>query len=302
MKNKFLIPIIISGLSFSTIFVASLPIYKDNVKEDVRFTEWMKDISDSTKLEDMSIPGSHDSGALYSLADLSGRCQDLNIESQLNIGIRYLDIRLKYEGNENFKIIHGPVDQRISFDDVLSCCSSFLNAHPSETILLSLKDEQELEDGSEFNKALEKVLSDYENQVYKDREIPSNLGASRGKMIILSRFIDNTFGVDCFSGWNINASSTLPNEIKIQDYFKVEDIEKKKEYFTTLLNDTSSSLKLNFLSGYKLSSFPPSYSYSVSKELNPWVIEEVKGKSSLGVIIADSVTTDFTSAIIGGNK
>lgn len=121
-------------------------------------------------------------------------------------------------------------------------------------------------------------------------------------MIILSRCIDNTFGVDCFSGWKINDSSTLSNGIKTQDYFKVEDIEKKKEYFTTLLNDTSSSLKLNFLSGYKLSSFPPSYSYSVSKELNPWVIEEVKGKSSLGVIIADSVTTDFTSAIIGGNK
>ena len=50
-------------------------------------------------------------------------------------------------------------------------------------------------------------------------------------MIILSRCIDNTFGVDCFSGWKINDSSTLSNGIKTQDYFKVEDIERKKRVF-----------------------------------------------------------------------
>ena len=57
---------------------------------------WMSGLSDDTKLCDINIPGTHDSGTTYTTAVISGiiaSCQDDTIPEQLQKGIRYLDIR-----------------------------------------------------------------------------------------------------------------------------------------------------------------------------------------------------------------
>ena len=50
----------------------------------IRFTkasanDWMKNLDDSTAVNALAIPGTHDSGALYSIGGLFGKCQTLNI-------------------------------------------------------------------------------------------------------------------------------------------------------------------------------------------------------------------------------
>lgn len=65
----------------------------------------MKNLDDSLLISDMTIPGTHDSGALHSIFDVAGKCQDLNIKQQLKVGVRFLDIRLRLKNNE-LEVVH----------------------------------------------------------------------------------------------------------------------------------------------------------------------------------------------------
>ena len=60
---------------------------------------WMSYIHDDTKISDISIPGTHDSGATHSIFDVSGKCQDLSIKQQRNslnpCGLRLLIYNLE---------------------------------------------------------------------------------------------------------------------------------------------------------------------------------------------------------------
>ena len=96
MKNK---AIKYSSLLLLTILlplVAMLPMQKGKADN----SSWMMALDDDASLNSISIPGTHDSGALHSLAEISGKCQSLSIEEQLKIGVRFLDIRLQLVGDE----------------------------------------------------------------------------------------------------------------------------------------------------------------------------------------------------------
>lgn len=312
MNKKFLLPGILSLIMASSVLTFSLPIWKDNVKEEDKMTDWMAGFNDTTTLASLSIPGSHDSGARYSLLDLSGRCQDLSIASQLDIGVRYLDIRLYLTDSYKFQVIHGPVNQRLSFASVVNTCIKFLDDHPSETLLISVKEEKENKKIKEagitsFDAELKKALSD-EHFITSTNMLDSALlGQTRGKAILFSRYEASTIGINCYDGWEDPSSAdspnsfTMSNNIFVQDHYKISDMDAYKEEIIAGLDHVSLSYKFNFISGYKVSSFPPSYSYSVTNEINPWIIKTVEGKTNLGVVIADSVTSEFTKAIIGGN-
>lgn len=75
---------------------------------------WMSGISDDTYLSDISIPGTHDSGSriVDSYASTWAKCQNLTITEQLNIGVRYLDMRLAYDTacKGNIRVVHSNVD------------------------------------------------------------------------------------------------------------------------------------------------------------------------------------------------
>ena len=68
---------------------AMVPI--SNIKES---SIWMSKVDDNKKIVELSIPGTHDSGATHSIFDVAGKCQDLSIKQQLKIGVRFFDIRL----------------------------------------------------------------------------------------------------------------------------------------------------------------------------------------------------------------
>ena len=85
--------IIAITLTFLISLLAFLPLGR--VEADTKGTEWMKELPDNTPLREMSIPGTHDSGALHSIGDVAGKCQDLSIADQLAIGVRFFDIRLQ---------------------------------------------------------------------------------------------------------------------------------------------------------------------------------------------------------------
>ena len=91
MKNKMLIALVMVA---STILISIFAFFSFDRKYDESSLNWMSRVSDDVKIKDLSIPGTHDSGALHSIADVSGKCQDISIASQLKLGVRLLDLKL----------------------------------------------------------------------------------------------------------------------------------------------------------------------------------------------------------------
>ena len=73
---------------FSVVFMLSVLVQTSFASQG----DWMKLLSDTLPVCKLSIPGTHDSGAIYGGCML--KTQDAGIFSQLELGIRAFDIRL----------------------------------------------------------------------------------------------------------------------------------------------------------------------------------------------------------------
>ncbi|AFU17397.1 Phosphatidylinositol-specific phospholipase (plasmid) [Bacillus thuringiensis MC28] len=164
--------------------------------------DWMSKIPGSKKISELSIPGTHGSTALHGKTlfdeDIT-RNQRMSITTQLNSGIRYLDIRARRTGT-SFAMHHEMVYQQKMFGDILNELTNFLRQNPNETILMRLKEEHDAESGS---LAFEEIFKRYwENPQYsKYFWQPSNsqnptLNEVRGKIVVLQNFsASRSFGI-----------------------------------------------------------------------------------------------------------
>lgn len=100
----------------------------------------MEKLDQNIRLNKLNIPRTHNSGAIYDgfSGDIANT-QTLTIEQQLSAGIRFMDIRLRDMGNGLF-IYQDLVYQNLSFSDVLSSASVFLDDNPSETIEMRVQE------------------------------------------------------------------------------------------------------------------------------------------------------------------
>lgn len=105
----------------------------------VSYSAWMRDIADAAPVTSLSIPGTHNSCSIGGILGFT-KTQDVDLPDQLNAGVRFLDIRLSHY-LDNLFVHHDVVHMGKCYADVLAVCSTFLERHPSETILMSIKDE-----------------------------------------------------------------------------------------------------------------------------------------------------------------
>ncbi|KAL7925698.1 PLC-like phosphodiesterase [Trichoderma austrokoningii] len=100
---------------------------------------WMAAIPDDVHITSLSIPGTHDT-MTYGIASQQLQCQNWNLTVQLRSGLRYLDIRARLRDDE-LHIYHADGYTGFSYEQVLLDVFAFLDEHPSETILMRLKEE-----------------------------------------------------------------------------------------------------------------------------------------------------------------
>lgn len=105
----------------------------------------MRDIPDDTPVTALSIPGTHDSGCIGGPLGVA-QTQNLDLVHQLDAGIRFLDIRLA-QYQDDLVVHHDVVCMGKTYTEVLDICAGFLKEHPSETILMSVKDEDRVDSG-----------------------------------------------------------------------------------------------------------------------------------------------------------
>lgn len=102
-------------------------------------SSWMSDVPDDARVTTLSIPGTHDSCSIDGPLGFA-KTQNLDLADQLNAGIRFLDIRLAHYQNNLFAH-HNAVHMEKSYADILEICHEFLARHPTEAVLMSVKDE-----------------------------------------------------------------------------------------------------------------------------------------------------------------
>lgn len=194
---------------------------------------WMKYVDDNKYLDELSIPGTHDSGTCSVDNDTEPqssqvKCQQDYIPTQLLEGIRYFDIRLGKGDNPG--ICHGDFylfkkdGDYLHLSDVIGYFKTFLSENPREAlIMLASRGNDEATDDS-VTTAFAKVMGDNPDLFYTSSHVPT-LGEVRGKIVLLRRFrLDgnnvsgHTWGLD-LTEWDdkIKAHSDSATMCLVQD-------------------------------------------------------------------------------------
>ena len=193
-------------------------------------SDWMSRIAKTTSISQINIPGTHDSGTFEHSQSPSVNydiCQTQTIYQQLQMGIRFLDIRLRWFINTsansstppkdqgNFTVYHSNNWQNLYFDQsswrspddtgmqhfILQDCLRFLKRYPSETIVMSIKKEYYKNDAERdgFDQAFRDLIARHDNgdNFYTGTTVPT-LEDARGRIVIVNRdnALDSSYGIE----------------------------------------------------------------------------------------------------------
>uniref|UniRef100_A0A6C0JAU1 Phosphatidylinositol-specific phospholipase C X domain-containing protein n=1 Tax=viral metagenome TaxID=1070528 RepID=A0A6C0JAU1_9ZZZZ len=261
---------------------------------------WLKELNENIFINDISIPGTHNSLALR------GGCwsitQDISILDQMHLGIRYLDVRLKLIDN-NLKVFHSVVDQCIDMDEVLKIVKSFLFKNPSEFILLSFQEEGVL-NRAEFPNVLINILHKFQDILYKNYNRIPQLKDVRGKIVL----IDNH---ESCVGFKNNYFES------INQWKDINDIDKyKKNLMTNIVKSTKNNKDVFYRTVCSANEgelwdlfcvFTKTNPRTFSKIVNPYIYRQIDllankyNVTQLGIIEFDFPSKKLIKRIIDSN-
>lgn len=304
---------------------------------------WMRELHNDSPLSMLSIPGTHNSPTCHTALP-SVRCQAVGVRQQLDNGVRFMDIRVSCSpDNDDLALVHSAFPISLTgtkyLVDLLNETYSFLDANPSEVLLMSLKREGtgKGNDGHLGRYLKNRYMAgDAGRRWFTEPRIPK-LGKVRGKIVLVRRFglDDSLRGEHGGAGWGVDGSSwpdncadgTCGSElIRVQDFYEVDqstNIEKKIELARAQLERSGQQLFakpgapaaqearppplfINFLSAsnfFNASCWPE----RIAARVNPAVIEYLcirhgeHGKGPGGLSVGDAGTGIVVTDWVGAN-
>lgn len=183
--------------------------------------DWLKHIDDEKSLNQINIPGSHDSATFNVFLPYKAKTQEEDIDAQLNMGIRYLDVRLK-EFAGNLILSHGDINclnkkgKDYKFKELVEQCNDFILKNKSEFVIINLKNERIKKPLNELSKDVEKIVKEVvkEENLFTEERIPK-LKEVRGKIILARRY-----GDDGLYGQRIQWRDQKSNAVTKEEYSK----------------------------------------------------------------------------------
>ena len=281
-----------------------------NIKAEGK--NWQSNVDDSTAISQLTIPGTHDSatfnpkGATKSLA----KCQDKNIQKQLEAGVRAFDFRYVYKNGE-FQLWHGygltiingyecmddSGKHQLTLKSVLTTIKDYLAQNPSEFVFINFQKEGGDKKDAELA-SLQDSFGVVQDSNYSNT---TTLGSVRGKILNGSGFMQKASGI--YNNWECSVSDKVSN---LNDVFKKApevkygnntQIEQKCTYtniswhspkFFTTPGDYADDVKAKFLNsnpyakygqkayGVVLYDFPTSAILNNTINANRWAFAEPK--------------------------
>lgn len=186
-------------------------------QSDGRLSNWMSGIPDDVPITSMSIPGAHDAAtwnytqATQDLLEpvtgkippaIAYQCHDRSLFQMLGDGIRFFDFRVGFlPGHKQLGFFHSAalLSTTATLPDVLLGFYKWLDDHPSETILISIKVDNATfgsppSNGQPSSRRLQLMIYELLTQselarnhwLQEDSKL-GTLGQARGKMIFVQR-------------------------------------------------------------------------------------------------------------------
>ncbi|MCQ2471942.1 MAG: phosphatidylinositol-specific phospholipase C [Clostridia bacterium] len=300
--------IISSIVAFVTLVLAVFGIGRVDYTGEFQQRSWMASISDEALISEISIPGTHDSCALYEPIHPSAKCQNYTIKDQLEMGVRFLDIRgvalIKKIG-----MVHGPIYQARKLDYILDECYSFLKENPTETIIMSVKEDLSIGDSiGRFISLVDKYISANSDMWFTENRLPT-LGEVRGKIVLFNRYDGSSgFGLST-APFRDNCSFSSPQPaytLNVQDFYHIEKVEDKwalaEELFENCYNcqDRENNLFINFMSGY-MGTIPDIVTVAdgMIKNFSDYMAKAPKG--CYGIVLFDFASPELCNSLIAKN-
>ena len=295
--------------AFLCFFFTSLLVNAQAIKPKT----WMSTLPESTLMVDISIPATHDSGAM--LGGFSLQTQDASIQAQLETGIRGFDIRLTARPEGKLGVYHDVQYQEITWEDhVLPAMVDFLKKNPTETLWVSLK--KEGGDTEEYCKLITASLMNPALDAYIVKQLsPSlTLGECRGKIIFVHRdtYLKEFPGMQCYD-WPDNASGAMTFKTQegtilngmVQDEYGYKS-GKKAAYkaqitWKHMKNAMKNALsdKTWYISFASATAIPVAGPADFAKVVNPYLVKKTKSMGkTCGVVLVDFSGSEAAQQII----
>ena len=285
--------------------------------------DWMGKLPNTIKeknLSDLIIPGSHDSGAWY--LDVNGPLspdenplfkyfpktvhnwsvtQDLDFVQQLEIGVRYFDLRIAPHPNKgSLHVVHGLYGKEIG--EQLKKINDFLTEHPLEVVILHFKRFLDFKETDHEN-LLNMIMHCFNGKLAK--------GLGDLQNCTLKHLNDDNHQVVVFYKHRNTRNFVLDNQWINSPWPNVQDTRKLLNALKTDLMSTHSTL---FVSQCVLTPNAFTILSHICSTLKSWesnvendILHWIKNLSheclrNLNLIIVDFVTPNFCEHIIECNQ
>lgn len=294
------LPLMLAGLAVSLSFTASSAedrgtSFQSTPRDSTvtKYSDWMSRLPGSVMLSELSLPGTHDSGALYDgLSFGFARCQSWKLADQLKAGIRFLDIRCR-RVNDRLLIYHGIIDQHLTFREVRDVCRTFLERHPSECIVMSVKKESTAMNATRsFSESFAAATTQDGDLWHISRETP-RLKAVRGRIVLIDRV--GTLGGIRWDDLNRQDQYEAPLDVKARVV---------REQFERAAQADNDQWYINFCSGVQSKQLMTPRQYAAQS--NRTTLEFLKQHAAetptrLGTVVLDFPGEDLIEGIVESN-
>ena len=301
-------------------------LFSDNREE----LSWMKSIPDTALLSEVNLPATHDTGAMAVVQDMNGildntsitKCQKYYFEEQLATGVRSFDIRCNATSSaktvDDVMIIHGNsiiqcydrYGNVLTLGNILSLSRQFLNAQPSETIILLIKPD----DGTheDLARTLKAYVEKYPDLFWQSDTVPT-MRQARGKIVMLRRFETNSsnamtaFGPDLTQWDTLDYGSTkgllkLPgttgSTVYVQDAYQ-QTGSAKKEYVSGAITQSATVPKDAYI--YNYTSCTLGFVIDTTRDVNAWLYGQTLTGKRLGHVMLNYADLPLNQKIYRSN-
>ncbi|WXH34003.1 hypothetical protein WA016_08014 [Myxococcus stipitatus] len=278
--------------------------YNHSGSIETNHPSWMRWIPSSTSLAMLSLPGTHDTMAYQSYGGDLTQTQSLDLRAQLEAGIRAVDIRCRHIG-DRFTIHHGVVYLHVNFDDVLQTTIQFLQANPTETVVMRVKKEHTEED---ITRSFAQTFEWYRDQpayspyLWRGSHVPT-LGEVRGRIVVLDDFGGGTYGIP-WGALDLQDDWTVSQLADIDDKWN-----KVRAHLDRTQGGAPSKLFVNFLSGSSAMAYPRHVAGGINilgidyRGVNDYAIDHLVGgwAQRAGIMMMDFPGAGLVDAILALN-
>jgi hypothetical protein len=283
----------------------------DSLKHSPILESWMGKFADWRLVDVPVIPGTHHSGVNNPRKKTSqpvwgwAKTQDIGIEEQLHIGVRFFDLRIRSIVKTGEVLISHGLTSDTSLLDALEVISSYLESHNEEGVILYIRADKWHGIDKEASELLSKVILNSPIklcQVENDSALKSfKVRDLQGKALLISP--EDTL---------IPIIPKLPPKcLQYCDIWQENSIEEAQAKINEYMNKMPESI-LDSFGGIALDgTFPIRQQSQTSRELNAWFIDKLSNDvrwrdrielHQFGIILIDFADFDILNYFIGINN